>query len=465
MEVFGIAVSSDVEHRDAYLDRACVGNAELRAEVDSLLAIRARLGDFLNEPTVDVDALTELQTDAADDAANDPSPTIIGPYRILDRLGEGGFGVVYRARQEEPFRREVALKLIKLGMDSRRIIARFEAERQALALMDHPNIARIFDAGTAPDGRPYFVMERVNGTQITDYCDMRCSGVTERLNLFLGVCQAVQHAHTKGMIHRDLKPSNILVAQIDEAPVPKVIDFGIAHAITGTSGRQMALTELRLFLGTPHYMSPEQGGAGNGDIDTRSDIYSLGILLYELLTSVTPFDAPSSTSESNLRVDTGRLEQEPARPSVRLGTLGPLLDYAAARRGLNAQKLRRCLSGELDWIVMKAIERDRSRRYETAAALADDVRRYLADEPLVACPPSTWYRAKKFAHKRRGVLLAAAAVVCRLGRHHRGPRPRQTRPRPRPGGFGRRATDEHFPHVHAAIGQPKPCHEPAGPVP
>ena len=414
MEIFTEASAIDGGRRRAYLDRACQGDGELRSEVESLLITQGRLSGFLGAPTVEGEQIAAGDGPAGDEAEFAGDRVAVGRYQIIERIGEGGFGVVYRARQSDPIRRDVALKIVKPGMDTRQIVARFESERQTLALMDHPNIARIIDGGATPDGRPYFVMELVSGVPITEYCDAHRLSIARRLELFIAVCQAVQHAHQKGIIHRDLKPSNILVIEVDGAPVPKVIDFGIAKAMTPRPGEHTTYTEHRHFLGTPQYMSPEQAGAGKGDIDTRSDIYSLGVLLYELLTGGTPFD-PQTLGESSFgQVHRMIREDEPPRPSARLSAMGALLADVAARRGLDGQRLRRSVARELDWIVMKALEKDRRRRYETVGALSEDVRRYLAHEPLLAGPPDTLYRVRKFTRRHRRPLLAAAGVLLAL---------------------------------------------------
>jgi len=333
----------------------------------------------------------------------------IGRYRLLQQIGEGGCGVVYMAEQQEPVRRRVALKVIKLGMDTRQVIARFEAERQALALMDHPNIAKVLDAGATETGRPYFVMELVEGIAITRYCDENNLSTATRLRLFVQVCQAIQHAHQKGIIHRDVKPSNILVADQDGVPAPKIIDFGIATATT-----DQLLTDKTLFtpfeqcIGTPAYMSPEQAKLSGLDVDTRSDIYSLGVLLYELLTGKTPFDEKELLAAGLDEMRRTIREKEPARPSTRLGTMQAAeVTNAAKCRQTDASRLIRVLRGDLDWIVMKALEKDRGRRYETANGLAMDVQRHLADEPVIACPPKPLYKLQKMV--RRNKLAFAAA--------------------------------------------------------
>jgi serine/threonine protein kinase len=346
-----------------------------------------------------------------------PQPgNTIGRYKLLQKIGEGGMGEVWMAEQSEPIRRKVALKVIKLGMDTRSVIARFEAERQALALMDHPNIAKVFDAGATENGRPYFVMELVRGVKITDYCDQHNLATRARLDLFTQVCHAIQHAHHKGIIHRDIKPSNILVTLHDGVPVPKVIDFGIAKA---TSGQQLTdktlFTAFDQFMGTPAYMSPEQAEMSGLDIDMRSDIYSLGVLLYELLTGKTPFDAKELLAAGfNAMVRTIR-EQEPARPSTRLSTMTHAdVTAIASRRQTEPGKLTTLLRGDLDWIVMKALEKDRARRYETAGFLAHDVARHLKSEPVLACPPSALYRAQKFVHRHRRTIRVAGIVAAVL---------------------------------------------------
>lgn len=343
-----------------------------------------------------------------------PPPGVqIGPYKVLQRVGEGGFGSVYEAEQEHPVRRRVALKVIKLGMDTERVIARFEAERQALAMMDHPHIARVLDAGATAQGRPYFVMDLVRGEPITAYCDRHRLPVVERLELFDQVCTAVQHAHTKGVIHRDLKPSNVLVSTTDDRPFARVIDFGISKATTTRLTEKLLFTELHQMIGTPAYMSPEQA-EGSSDIDTRTDIYALGVLLYELLTGSTPLD-PGSLKAPTLQ-DVQRLirEAEPPRPSVRLAQSSQTDVEIAPKRRAERLKLIQTVRGELDWIVMKAIEKERERRYETANGLAMDVRRFLAGEPVLAAPPSASYRLRKLARRHRATVAAGLLVALTL---------------------------------------------------
>jgi serine/threonine protein kinase/WD40 repeat protein len=335
----------------------------------------------------------------------------IGRYKLLQKLGEGGCGVVFMAEQEQPVKRRVALKVIKLGMDTRQVVARFEAERQALAMMDHPNIARVLDAGATESGRPYFVMELVRGVRITDFCDQNKAGARERLELFIQVCGAIQHAHQKGIIHRDIKPSNILVTLHDGLAAPKVIDFGIAKATQQQLTEKTLFTEIQQFIGTPAYMSPEQAELSGLDIDTRSDIYSLGVLLYELLTGRTPFD-PKALAEAGLDEVRRRIrEDEPARPSTRLSTLaGAEQTEIATRRRSGAPELIGLLRGDLDWIVMRCLEKNRSRRYETASDLAQDIKRFLANEPISARPPSTAYRLQKFARRHKAAIASAFAI-------------------------------------------------------
>jgi len=339
----------------------------------------------------------------------------IGRYKLLQQIGEGGCGVVYMAEQEEPVQRRVALKIIKLGMDTRQVIARFEAERQAVAMMDHPNIAKVLDAGATANSRPYFVMELVRGIKLTDYCDQNNLPTQQRLELFLQVCKAIQHAHQKGIIHRDIKPSNILVTLHDGIPVPKVIDFGIAKATQGKLTDQTLFTAFEQFMGTPAYMSPEQAEMSGLDIDTRSDIYSLGVLLYELLTGETPFDTKELLALGLDEMRRTIREKEPARPSTRLSTMVDAALTATARhRQIEPIRLASLIRGDLDWIVMKALEKDRTRRYETASGLALDVERFLKNEPVSARPPSTLYRLQKAAHRHRVAFAGASAVAVSL---------------------------------------------------
>ncbi len=336
----------------------------------------------------------------------------VGSYRLLRRLGEGGMGEVWLAEQLEPVRREVALKLIKPGLGSREVLARFESERQALARMDHPAIARVLDAGSTADGRPYFVMEHVDGEPITTYCDGRRLAVRERLELFREVCMGVQHAHLKGIIHRDLKPSNVLVREVDGRPAPKIIDFGIARAVDSRSAEETLLTQLGDLVGTPGYMSPEQAAMDTLDIDTRTDVYSLGVMLYELLAGTLPLDAGQLRQAGLLEMRRRILEEEPPRPSTRVGSGGGPTTAAAAARRTEVPSLRRQLRGDLDWITMRALEKDRGRRYGSPSELAADLERHLHSEPVLAGPPSVGYRAGKFVRRHRlGVAVAAGLLL------------------------------------------------------
>ena len=413
---------TDPKERAAFLDAACGQDRALRQRLESLLQDRETLGSFLEAPAATDPRLAVPLTTAVmvDGPAHIPTITEkagdrIGRYKLLEQIGEGGAGVVYMADQEEPVRRRVALKVIKLGMDTPSVIARFEAERQALALMDHPNIARVFDAGATAAGRPYFVMELVRGIRITDYCDQAQLPPGDRLALFIQVCRAIQHAHQKGIIHRDIKPSNILVTLHDGTPVPKVIDFGIAKATGQKLTDKTVFTQFAAFIGTPAYMSPEQAEMSGLDIDTRSDIYALGVLLYELLTGRTPFEAEALHHAGLEECRRTIREEEPVRPSQRLATLSHAeLTTMAGQRGMDAPRLIQLLGGDLDWIVLKCLEKDRSRRYDTATALAMDVQNYLADEPVLARPPSQLYRLGKMLHRHRGAFAAAALVTTTL---------------------------------------------------
>ncbi|HVH57652.1 MAG TPA: serine/threonine-protein kinase, partial [Vicinamibacterales bacterium] len=342
------------------------------------------------------------------------TPQRVGPYRILRKIGEGGMGVVYEAEQEVPVRRTVALKLIKWGMDTREVLARFDSERQALALMNHPNIARVYDAGATAEGRPYFAMEYVPGIPITEYCDKHRLSIRDRLTLFVDVCEGVQHAHQKGIIHRDIKPSNILVSTQDDERIPKIIDFGVAKAISQRLTEHTAYTELGQVIGTPEYMSPEQAEMTNLDIDTRTDVYSLGVLLYELLSGHQPFDPKELRRAGMAEIQRKLRHEEPPRPSSRITSGAEDSTVSATNRRVDVRALGRAIAGDLDWITMKAIEKDRVRRYETAHALALDILRHLHDQPVLAGPPSGFYRARKMFRRHRASVLAAAAVVLAL---------------------------------------------------
>jgi WD40 repeat protein/serine/threonine protein kinase len=401
----------DSAARRAFLDGQCADDAELRHRVEALVQAHDAPASALERPLAEI---SPAQPDPAStmDAvtATEANGRVIdGRYKLLEEIGQGGMGTVWMAQQSEPVKRLVAVKLIKAGMDSRQVVARFEAERQALALMDHANIARVLDAGTTSAGQPYFVMDLVKGVPITKYCDEHHLTPRQRLELFIPVCQAVQHAHQKGIIHRDLKPSNVLVALYDGKPVPKVIDFGVAKAAGQSLTDKTLVTGFGAIVGTLEYMSPEQAEINQLDIDTRSDIYSLGVLLYELLTGSPPFSRKNLEKAGMLEMLRVIREQEPPKPSTKLSTADGL-PTLAANRGTEPAKLTRLVRGELDWIVMKALEKDRNRRYETANGFAMDVQRYLADEPVQACPPSPWYRFRKFARRNKASLATALGV-------------------------------------------------------
>ena len=406
----------DPAARAAFLARECGGDAELRNRVEALLQAH----DAAPLSAAGPDAATGAYVPAGLPETleyGDPTARVgailAGKYKLIEAIGEGGMGSVFLAQQTEPVKRAVAVKVIKAGMDSRAVLARFEAERQALALMDHPNIARVLDAGTTDSGRPFFVMELVKGQPITKFCDARKLTPRERLELFVPVCQAIQHAHQKGIIHRDIKPSNVLIALYDDRPVPKVIDFGLAKAAAQTLTDQTLLTGFGAVVGTPEYMSPEQANLNNLDIDTRSDVYSLGVLLYELLTGSTPVDRKALGQAALLEILRMVREVEAPRPSAKLSTI-ETLPSVAANRGTEPAKLSKLMKGELDWVVLKALEKDRARRYETANGLARDIQRYLADEMVEARPPSAGYRLKKFVTRNRGAVLAAGVIFAAL---------------------------------------------------
>ena len=413
----------DLDLRVRFLDRACAGDERLRSAVEEMLLAHADAEKFftrgraaVNIPDLDAQAAGVLkESNDLLDFTDEQIGCQVGRYRLLQKIGEGGCGVVYLAEQQEPVRRHVALKVIRMGMDTKSVIARFEAERQALAMMDHPNIARVLDAGATETGRPFFVMELVRGTRITKYCDENNLNTVQRLELFILVCRAIQHAHQKGVIHRDIKPSNILVTLHDGLPVPKVIDFGIAKATAGRLTNNTLFTTCEQFVGTPAYMSPEQAEIHGLDVDTRSDIYSLGVLLYELLTGRTPFDTTILMKSGLDQMRRTLREEEPQLPSTMITSLRPTeLLVAARQRHSEPPKLISEIKGDLDWIAMKALEKDRARRYETANGLAMDVQRYLNSEPVLARPPSRVYRLQKLVRRNKIVFAAGGAVALAL---------------------------------------------------
>ncbi|MEI6784873.1 MAG: serine/threonine-protein kinase, partial [Verrucomicrobiota bacterium] len=408
---------ADPEKLSAYLDLACDGNPAMRKRIESLLRATPGAEDFFDRNAVNVSklpGLTDAGATVTTPIAEGPG-TVISRYTLLQMIGDGGFGAVYMAEQKEPVRRRVALKIIKLGMDTKQVVARFEAERQALAMMDHPNIARVLDGGCTETGRPYFVMELVKGQTVTKYCDEHQLATRQRLELFIPICHAIQHAHQKGIIHRDIKPSNILVPTIDGRPVPKVIDSGIAKATQHDLTDKIVFTQFHQFMGTPAYMSPEQAALDSTDIDTRSDIYSLGVLLYELLTGRTPVEAKELARGGYDEIRRRIREIEPPRPSNRLTTLtNDELTTVARSRAIEPARLAKLIRGELDWVVLKAIDKDRSRRYETASALALDIQRYLDNEPVTAVKPSPIYHLQKFARRHKAALAAAACFALLL---------------------------------------------------
>ena len=417
--IFNAAVEIlDSAERSAYLAIACEGDVLLRERIEKLVAAD---GDrFLEQPLASPGAaMSRALLESASAASGSGESNVvceapgdlIGRYKLLEKIGEGGMGVVYMAQQEEPVRRRVALKIIKLGMDTKQVVARFEAERQALALMDHPNIAKVLDGGATDTGRPYFVMELVQGVPITEFCDRNRLPARERIKLFITVCQAIQSAHQKGIIHRDLKPTNILVTLDAGVPMPMVIDFGVAKATQQKLTEKTVFTNYATMIGTPAYMSPEQAEMSRLDVDTRSDIYGLGVLLYELLTGTTPFPEKRLRSASYREMQRIILEEEPERPSTRLSTLeGEQRSLVARNRGASELALGRVFADDLDWIVMKCLEKDRARRYETANGLAFDLKRHLNNEPVVAHSPSVVYRVQKFVRRNR-VIVTAAGIV------------------------------------------------------
>ncbi len=417
--IFFAAAALPTSERASYVAQVCAGRDDLRQRVEQMLAAQPLVGSFLESPAKAGEATSTHAADRLPERRDYDDPTacvgaiLAGKYKLIEEIGEGGMGSVYMAQQTEPVKRAVAVKVIKAGMDSKAVLARFGAERQALALMDHPNIAKVLDAGTTESGRPFFVMELVKGVTITQYCDERKLTPRQRLELFVPVCLAIQHAHQKGVIHRDIKPSNVLVALYDDRPVPKVIDFGVAKAAGQVLTDRTLMTGFGALVGTPEYMSPEQANLNNLDIDTRSDVYSLGVLLYELLTGSTPVDRKSLGMAGMLEILRIVREVEAPRPSAKLSTIDTLASVAACR-GTEPAKLSKLMKGELDWVLLKALEKDRSRRYETANALSRDIQRYLADEVVEARPPSTGYRLKKFVRRNKGQVIAGSLVLCAL---------------------------------------------------
>ncbi|HEV7926711.1 MAG TPA: protein kinase [Verrucomicrobiae bacterium] len=411
--LFAAAWHLSTRQRTSFLTNVCRADPELRLRLEERLAKLAPS----TESTSDLETESEFDADATITSEGVlPREELIGQtigrYKLIEMLGEGGFGTVYVAEQEEPVKRRVALKITKLGMDTKRVVGRFKIERQALAMMDHPGIAKVLDAGATESGRPYFVMELVKGVKITDYCDENNLSTHNRLKLFIQVCRAIEHAHQKGIIHRDIKPSNILITLHDGHPAPKVIDFGIAKATQESFTGHTAFTQFEQFVGTPAYMSPEQAELGGLDIDTRTDIYSLGVLLYELLTSQTPLESKSLLERGFDEMRRMIREHEPPRPSARLLTLKNSDSTTTAKRhGTDPVKLIKMVQGDLDWVVMKCLEKDRSRRYETAGNLAADVQRFLHDEPVEARPPSQVYRFQKWV-RRNKLAFAAGSAVC-----------------------------------------------------
>jgi len=414
--LFDAALNTPPAERAALLDRECAGNAELRQRVEALLAAYAAPVSYLELTGPHLSDASGIHPSVAarsliDDVAN---TILAGKYQLLERIGEGGMGTVWLAEQSAPLKRQVAIKLIKAGMDSKYVLARFETERQALAVMDHPNIAKVFDGGMTPEGRPFFAMELAKGVPITEYCDAnKLTPPRERMELFIPVCQAIQHAHQKGVIHRDIKPSNVLIALYDEKPVPKVIDFGLAKATGQALTDHTLSTGLGAIVGTPQYMSPEQATLNNQDIDTRSDIYSLGVLLYELLTGAPPFSKKELEKQGLLEILRIVREDEPPKPSTKLSD-SEALPSISANRSTEPRKLTSILRSELDWILLKALEKNRVRRYETATGFAADLMRYLSGESVAAHPPSRAYRLKKFLRKNRGPAIAASIVTLAL---------------------------------------------------
>ncbi|MGA2258532.1 MAG: serine/threonine-protein kinase, partial [Thermoguttaceae bacterium] len=416
-EIFVRAAEFDAaDERQRFVESECGEDGTLLAQVESLLAAGDCMGNFLEKPVAPGPFAAAPTIDGP--PVFEAAGTVIGPYKLLQQIGEGGMGIVYMAEQQEPVRRKVAVKIIKPGMDSAQVIARFEAERQALAMMDHQNIAKVFDAGTTGTGRPYFVMELVHGVSLTSFCDDNRLTLRQRLELLIPVCHAIQHAHQKGIIHRDVKPSNVLVTMYDDRPVPKVIDFGIAKATDQQLTERTMFTQFGAMVGTFEYMSPEQAEMNAFGVDTRSDIYSLGVLLYELLTGSTPLEKSRLRAAAFNELVRIIKEEEPPRPSVRLSKSGQsksgtAASIAAARK-TEPQQLSKLVRGDLDWIVMRCLEKQRDRRYETANGLARDIQRYLVDEPVEARPPSAAYRLRKFIRRNKGRVIAACLVLLAL---------------------------------------------------
>jgi serine/threonine protein kinase len=403
-DIYHAALKVPPTEREAYVKATCGDDLVLLEQVESLLKIRESGNNFLESPPF-------IEKSPLNTLPEEKPGTVIGRYKLLEKIGEGGMAVVYMAEQQEPIHRKVALKIIKLGMDTKQVIARFEAERQALALLDHPNIAKVLDAGATENGRPYFVMELVKGVSITEYCDQNNLSTKERLELFIQVCNAIQHAHTKGIIHRDIKPSNIMVTMHDGKAAIKVIDFGIAKATNQRLTEKTLFTRYAHIIGTPAYMSPEQAQMSDIDIDIRTDIYSLGVLLYELLTGTTPFSEEELRKAGYLEMQRVIIEQEPVKPSTKLTTLGETLTEVARHRGSTPNLLTKTVRGDLDWIVMKTLEKNRIRRYEAAENLAFDIKRHLEHRPVTAHAPSTGYRLHKFLGRNRSKVIAGSAIV------------------------------------------------------
>ncbi len=411
-EIFHEVLGCPIEERLAALARLCGSDGSVRADVEALLHAGADPASLGAPQVIPMPAGETLA--APPPSIGEKAGDVVGRYKLLQEIGEGGFGVVFMAQQFEPVKRKVALKIIKLGMDTKEVIARFEAERQALAMMDHPNIAKVLDAGATNSGRPYFVMELVRGVAVTEFCDANKLSTLERLRLFQQICNAIQHAHQKGVIHRDLKPKNVLISLLDGEPMPKVIDFGIAKATNAELTERTLFTQFHQFIGTPEYMSPEQATMSVLDVDTRSDIYALGVLLYELLTGTTPFDGQKLRQLGYAEMEKMIRDEEPPRPSTRVSTLGERLTAVAKQRQVEPPRLSGLLKGDLDWIVMKAIEKDRRRRYSTASDFAQDIQRHLANEPVLARAPSTAYRMRKFVQRNKRLVAAAGIVAAVL---------------------------------------------------